>query len=185
MAIHQLDILGISEHNIAMSNHTWRQSLHASIHRAEPKSTTYCFSYSTDQDRRGKLMGGTGIIARGNITGRLEPHGKEGDEIGCWSIMHIWRHQKPPISIIAVYQVCQQPTNRIGDTAWHQQRRTLDLRDRPEHPRTAFLADLTSKIQQLQSRKHSVIVGGDWNAWIGATKSPLQQLCTTLNLTDP
>mgnify|MGYP002787351752 FL=1 len=112
------------------------------------------------------MMGGTGIIAVDSISGRIDPKGKSGDIMGRWSTLQLRRHNQAPVSVITVYQVCKSPTNVIGDTAWHQQRRHLDLQMRNEHPRTAFIVDLTAYIKELQRQNHSIVVGGDWNDWL-------------------
>jgi hypothetical protein len=131
-------------------------------------------------------MGGTGVIAIGNSVGRLASNGYSGDPMGRWSYIHLKRYQQPPLSIIAVYQVCQSPTNKIGSTAWHQQRRALDKANRTSvHPRTAFMEDLSDFIRALQARKHDIIVGGDWKDHIGAANLTTLRLCTNLNLVDP
>jgi hypothetical protein len=78
------------------------------------------------------------------------------------------------------------PTNKIGSTAWHQQRRALDQDNRSHvHPREAFMQDLTGFIQSLQQEKHDVIVGGNWKDYLDAPNSSLLRLYTTLNLVDP
>ena len=72
------------------------------------------------------LPGGTAIMVTGDTVGRLEPKGQNGDPMGRWSYMHLRRKGQPPITIYTVYQVCLNPTNAIGHTAWHQQRLALN-----------------------------------------------------------
>jgi len=134
----------------------------------------------------GRLMGGTGILAFNTAIGRLQHNGRGGDPMGRWSYIHLKRHQSPPVTIISIYQVCTSPTNTIGSTAWHQQRRALDQSNRSTtHPRDAFLDDLISFISSLQRDKHDIIVGSDWNDYITAPNSSVLRLCSTLNLCDP
>jgi hypothetical protein len=85
-------------------------------------------------------MGGTGIIALGDTIGRIDHNGKGGDHMGRWSYFHFKRRNANPLTVISIYQVCSKPTDEIGATAWHQQRRALDLEQRHQvHPRTACL----------------------------------------------
>jgi len=134
----------------------------------------------------GRLMGGTGILAFNTTVGRLLHNGKGGDTMGRWSYIHLRRHNSPPVTIISIYQVCTAPTNAIGSTAWHQQRRALDATNRHTiHPRTAFIDDLISFISTLQREQHDIIVGGDWNDHLTAPNSSVLRLCTVLNLSDP
>jgi hypothetical protein len=134
----------------------------------------------------GRLMGGTRIMAFNTTIGRLLHNGKGGDAMGRWSYVHCKRHNSPPITIILVYQVCHSPTNEIGSTAWHQQRRALDQANRLTiHPQVAFIDDLISFILSLQKDNHDIIVGGDWNDYLTAPNSSVLRLCSTLNLSDP
>lgn len=174
---HNISILGISEHHLAMANHIQREKVSA--------ITQFQLNSSSEYSKQGRLMGGTGILATPPIAGRMSPDGKCGNEMGRWSIIHLRRHLQSPLSIISIYQVCQSPTNTIGHTAWHQQRRHLDLQMRPEHPRTAFIEDLTKCIQQLQQKKHAIIIGGDWNDWLGSPNSALLKMSSHLQLIDP
>ena len=185
MEDYKISMIGVSEHNIAMSNNRWRQQLHECLQQTRPQRIAHHFNSGPEKDNSGRLMGGIGLIAIDDITGRLIPKGRGGDEMGRWSFMHLRRNEKSPLTIITVYQVCKSPTNTIGDTSWHQQRRYLDLHNRPEHPRQAFMRDLSAMVHQLQAKNHAIIIGGDWNDWLGSPRSQLLQLCTNLNLVDP
>jgi exonuclease III len=107
--------------------------------------------------------------------------------MGRWSYMHFRRKNLAPLTFISVYQVNVQPTNAQGTTtAWHQQRRALDQAGRDsEHPRTAFINNLTKFIKDLQTTKHEIIVGGDWNETLEDRRSRLLKLATNCNLTHP
>ena len=184
----RLSVLGISEHQLSLKDPHVAQTIHQFARIRRQKYPTICQFNSSDETSagNGRLMGGTAIMATGDIIGRLTPNGSGGDAMGRWSCIHLKRHQQPPLSIISVYQVCQSPTNKVGSTAWHQQRRALDRENRTAiRPRTAFLEDLTKFIRSLQAREHDIIVGGDWNDHIGAPNSTVLRLSTTLNLADP
>ena len=180
-----INILGISEHHLALANHKVREKLHSTIKSRRPGTTTHQFNAGPESDTLGRLMGGTGVIVRNEMIGRIEPGGKGGDTMGQWSYVHLRRQGLPPLTVISVYQVCPTPTNMIGDTAWHQQRRYLDLHQRSEHPREAFIGDLHTFIQDLQRKAHAIVVGGDWNDWLTAKQTKLMTLCTSLHLVDP
>lgn len=182
---YNLHMLCVSEHHMATANHRLRKRIHDTIRKIRPGQILHQFHSGPETDRADRLVGGTGIIALGPITGRTQPGGRGGDSMGRWSVIHLRRFQMPPVSIISVYQVCQSPTNPIGDTAWHQQRRFLDIHNRHEHPRVAFIQDLTRYIQSLQQKQHDIVVGGDWNDWLGSPRSQLMTMCTRLNLVDP
>ena len=185
MEKYSVELLGISEHNVAMANPKWRQHVVEAVNKTRPGRITQQFDSGPEVDKYGRLIGGTGIIIRGTLTGRLEPEGKGGDAMGRWSYVHLRRHRRPPVTVIAIYQVCPTPTNIIGDTAWHQQRRLLDLQQRSEHPREAFVKDLSAFIKSLQDKQHAIIVGGDWNDWLGSANSKLLHFLNNLQLVDP
>jgi hypothetical protein len=190
LAVHQMysiDVGGISEHHLPMKAPKLSQRLYNSMRSGTGGThTTFQFDSSQELPSTGvRLMGGTGIMALGNVTGRMEPKGKSGDPMGRWSSMTFRRKRQPPLTIISVYQVCPTPTNAIGHTAWHQQRRALDLAHRPTHPRKAFIEDLDKTIQQFLLLRHDLIIGGDWNECDHHTHSGILRLCTSHDLVDP
>ncbi len=77
------------------------------------------------------------------------------------------------ITIIFAYQVCKAPTNRIGNTAWHQQRALNAAHQDHIHPQKAFIADLLQAIQSLQWQNHDIIVAGDFNETLEDSNSGL------------
>jgi hypothetical protein len=188
LQMYNVSVCGISEHHLAMHHTKIRQQLHETTQSLRVHSPILC-NFHSSQDKptlSDRLMGGTGLVALGDAIGRIEYGGRGGDPLGRWSYFHVKRIRQPPVTIISVYQVCHTPTNEIGTTAWHQQRRALDRDNRHHvHPRTAFLEDITAFIQRLQTDKHAVIVGGDWNDYIDSTNSSVLRLCTSLNLVDP
>ena len=132
------------------------------------------------------LPGGTAMIVTGDTVGRLEPKGQGGDPLGRWSYVHLRRKGKPPVTIYTVYQVCKNPTNPIGHTAWHQQRLALNQQNRTQiHPRQAFIDDMIKSIQLHQQLHHDIIIGGDFNETTDKHNSGLLKLLTTTNLVDP
>lgn len=185
METFEVHVMGLSEHHLAISNLQTRQKLYETLQRLRPGRISHQFNSGPETDPYGYLRGGTGLLLRDEITGRLVSGGRGGDEMGRWSYCHLRRQHRPPITVISIYQVCKSPTNKIGDTAWHQQRRYLDLHNRDDHPRTAFIKDLQTLITTMKQKNHAIIVGGDWNEWIGHNKSSLSTLCNNSDLVDP
>jgi len=184
----QISILGISEHQLSIHDPGISQTGHQFTRTIRKDTPTICQLNSSEETSAGsgRLMGGTGIMAFQATIGRLLHNGRGGDPMGRWSYLHLKRHNSPPVTIISVYQVCTSPTNAIGSTAWHQQRRALDQANRSTvHPRAAFIDDLISFISSLQREHHDIIVGGDWNDHLTSPNSSVLRLCSSLNLTDP
>lgn len=80
-----VQISGITEHHhLPLHDPKMSQQLYESMHSGNSTSSPRQLSYQFDSSRetsggRGRLMGGTGIIAFGQAAGRLEPNGKDGD----------------------------------------------------------------------------------------------------------
>ena len=185
---HQISILGISEHHLSIHDPGISKTIHQFSRAIRRSTPTICQLNSSSETSAGsgRLMGGTGILAFNTTIGRILHNGRGGDSMGRWSYIHTKRHNSPPLTIISIYQVCVTPTNIIGSTAWHQQRRALDQDNRSTiHPRTAFIEDLIAFIASLQQNNHDIIVGGDWNDHLSSTNSSVLRLCSTLNLADP
>ena len=146
---YSISVLGISEHQLSMKDPGISQTIHQFTQNTRTVTPMVCHFDSSNETSAGsgRLMGGTGIMAFNSTVGRLQRQGTGGDPMGRWSFIHLKRHQRPPITIISIYQVCINPTNAVGSTAWHQQRRALDMANRTTtHPRTAFMDDLINFI---------------------------------------
>ena len=184
VAVH-VNLLGISETNLDTNNFRIHQQLRHSLARHFPGTSTMQFDTSPAAAQSAYKPGGTGILSIGATTSLLEVNGKGGDALGRWSYMHFRRKNMPPVTVISAYQVCTTPTNAIGNTAWHQQKRALIAQGRDIHPRKAFIDDLTSAIKSFQAKHHDIILGGDFNEIIDDPSSGLLRLVTATQLTDP
>lgn len=129
--------------------------------------------------------GGTGIQILGPLASSLTPAGRGGDTLGRWCYVSIRRRHFPPLTVISVYQVCPRPTNRVGNTAYHQQDRILQLDGRDLHPRQAFIQDLHQLIRSLRDQGHDIILGGDFNESLQDKDSKVLQLATSHQMVDP
>jgi hypothetical protein len=173
-----VDLQGISEHQLDTNQHPLISALQSNLRRSYPGQSTLQIDSSASSALYTYKPGGTAIIAVGDIVGRFESGGKGGDPMGQRSFLHLRRRDMPPLTVISAYQVCPQPTNPKGNTAWHQQRLALNLARRHHtHPRKAF--------QQFQRQNHDIILGGDFNETLDATNSGLLKIATGCNLMDP
>jgi hypothetical protein len=181
-----IDIFALSEHCLDTSKFQIKQSLQTTLQREFPGKATMQVDSSANPSINNYKPGGTGLIALGDVVGRLEPKGKGGDPLGRWSYLIFRRKNLPPLIIYSVYQVCQTPTNKLGNTAYHQQRRALDQEGRSSvHPRQAFINDLISSVQFKQQQQYDVMICGDFNEDLEARRSGILRLATTLQLVDP
>jgi exonuclease III len=180
-----IDILGISEVNLDTTNFRVYHQLQQQLAQAFPGTSTMQFNSSPAISHTAYKPGGTGLLTIGQLTSRLDANGKGGDPLGRWSHMHFRRKNQNPVTVISAYQVCVSPTNQIGNTAWHQQKRRLIEQGREDHPRKAFIDDLIDFIRQLQANNHDIILGGDFNETLDAPASGLLRLATNTHLVDP
>ena len=185
---YRIALLGVSEHHLALSNPGMAEKIYQFERQMFRTNKVKCFFHSSQEttpDNR-KLMGGTGIMALQNTIGRIKPKGSGGDTMGRWSYLHLRLSEGRTLTVISIYQVCITPTNRLGGTAWHQQRRALDRQSRQEeHPREAFMKDLTELIHKFRQQHHEIIVGGDWNETLFGSRSKVTKLCREMGLVDP
>jgi len=182
-----VDVQGITEHCINIHHHDTHSRLQSGLRQNIPDQKIVlqinAGNMSTDNVY---LPGGTAMIVTGNAVGRIEPNGTQGDPMGRWSFIHLRRKNQKPVTIYTVYQVCLQPTNVIGHTAWHQQRLALNMQNRTNsHPRQAFIEDLTHSVRTFQAMNHDIIIGGDFNETTDKHNSGMLKLLTSTNLIDP
>ena len=189
MLHYDIAFLGISEHHLATNNPSTDIQLRQAQSNIAPHSHLHCqfnASHQPPPPNSDRLMGGTAIINRPPMIGRLSPHNQRGDEMGRWTISRYRRHNQPDLVIISIYQVCKPSTNTTGYTAWHQQRLALDATNREtQHPRQAFLHDLKHTINSFKLQSCDIIVGGDWNDHLDSQHSSLLNLCSSHELIDP
>jgi len=180
-----IDILGMTEHCINVSHKDTLKNLHNAIRNTTKEKTTLQINSSNSKTTQRFLPGGTATLLIGNTVGRVEPSGRGGDSLGRWSYIHMRRKQMKPVTIVTIYQVNKQPTNTIGNTAWHQQRLALDAQGQHDiHPRTAFINDMITFINRLLQQDHDVIIGGDFNDTISRHNSGILKLIMQTGLVD-
>lgn len=188
LKFYNVSLMGLSEHHLAVNFPGVAEKIHNFERQSRASLRVKCYLNSSQEIPNGhhRLMGGTGLIALEKTIGRITSKGYGGDQLGRWTYVHLHRADHRILTVISIYQVCHTPTNRLGGTAWHQQRRALDQQQRQtEHPRDAFIHDLKHFITTLQQKDHDIIVGGDWNETLNSPNSKVMKLCTEHGLVDP
>lgn len=180
-----IDIQAFSEHSLDTTKFQVKQTVCEVLRRTYPGQATIQIDSSSEPAVNQYKPGGTGILILGKHASRLDTNGKGGDPLGRWSYASFRRRHFPPVTIISAYQVCPRPTNRLGNTAYHQQDRILQQAARNMSPRQAFIEDLQGFITHLQSLGHDIILGGDFNESLQDKNSRVLRLATTNHLVDP
>lgn len=186
LSLLQVDVLGLSEHCLDTTKYRVLHSLQTTAARHSPGRVLLQLDSCSEPAIHQYKPGGTGIIAFRQVTSTLEPNGRGDDPLGRWSYLHLRRKNLSPLTIISAYQVCPTPTNVVGNTAFHQQQRYLNSSGRTGvHPRRAFQEDLGKFISTLITKRHDIILGGDFNESLTDRRSGIHHLATTYNLIDP
>ena len=178
----QVDIQGFTEHCLDTTKFTVSHGAHEKIREHYQGQTALQLDSSSEAAINVYKPGGTGILMLGAVVGRQETQGRGGDPMGRWSYVHLRRKHQAPVTIISAYQVCPRPTNLLGNTAYHQQRRALNVSGRSTlHPRQAFIKDLDGFLTVLRAKGHAIILGGDFTD----RQSGILRLITAHNMLDP
>ena len=108
---HNIALLGISEHHLAMNNPKTKQQIYElerQIHKTMHTKFYLQSSQETTPDNK-RLMGGTGIIAVQQTIGRLDTNNSGGDSLGRWTYVNFRNNNGRTLTVVSVYQVCQNP----------------------------------------------------------------------------
>ena len=164
-----LDIHGLVEHNLDTTQPTVNNTLHIAAKKTWPHFRLILAS-SEFQARHFHKPGGTGVIVLHSTCGSITS--KYQDPMGRWTSVTLRGKKDRTVSIITCYQVCNQPSSRLGVTASHQQVVFLRQQQRSHlTPREAFVTDLANHIQQFQQQGHEIILQGDMNENLDAFHS--------------
>ena len=153
----QVDIQGFSEHCLDTTKFQVYQRTQDILRQNFQGQSSLVLTSSEEAAPNLYKPGGTGILVLGDTVSRQETQGKGSDKLGRWSYLHLRRKHLPPVTIISAYQVCTRPTNPLGNTAYHQQLRALHTSGHNNiHPCQAFIRDLGSFLDTLQSNRHDL-----------------------------
>ena len=111
----QVDVQAFSEHCLDTTKFHVTQTAKDILRHTYEGTSILRLDSSAEAAVNQYKPGGTGILALGPISGRLESQGSGGDTLGRWSFIHLRRKNGPPVTIISVYQVCPRPTNVLGN----------------------------------------------------------------------
>ena len=130
--------------------------------------------------------GGTLIITQGNAVGRVTLSGS--DPMGRWSYQTLTCKDNRNLTIMSVYQVCEQAHTTNGSiktlTATAQQTSMLRQQNRNLSPRKAFNKDLRLFLSDQKLQGNRILLSGDFNEVLDETFDGLTKLCADFGLVD-
>ena len=134
MAENEVDILGVAEHNVDNCSPSAALAMRQALQRIE-RNFSLTIGGTTTRMETPYKPGGTLMVARGNVRGRIMERGS--DSLGRWTYIRIRGKQGRSLWILTAYQVCKSsPT--AGLTASAQQLSLLRQQGDKATPREAF-----------------------------------------------
>ena len=179
-----IDIQGYSEINLDTNKRYLLKRIRDGVRKIDhsAKSTWSSSQLTSTNDFK---PGGTGIVTFGKTATRILQSGR--DDLGRWSWIILKAKGLHEILIITVYQCCKLPTNKQGNTAYHQQQILLSTQNRTDRNiRSNFYKDLRKFIKIKTTRLNvecSPIIMGDWNEECKNTSNS-RKLCDEFGLVD-
>jgi hypothetical protein len=130
--------------------------------------------------------GGTLLLARGNCVAQIIEGGD--DNMGCWSYTRMAVHGNCVVSIITVYQPCNNRGMSKGKFMVHAQQGSLlqeKYLDNPKpNPCKYFRKDMMAFLKHLQTKCDDLIMIGHFNEDLGNDPAGMSKHCCKLVLSN-
>ena len=182
-----IDVLAISETNVKLTPTTTKK-LHDGIRR-QNKNYKMNMTHNHLKAKKDFKPGGTGLITFGSTSGRIVEQRK--DNMGRWTETVFRGKFGKVVTVISAYQ---SPVSEFNDKfTYHNQQCILleqqgrlgkTKQEQQTGPRKYFAKDLIEQIQMLKQKGEELIVGGDFNDFMGSEGSIGDKLQTQCQLVD-
>ena len=129
--------------------------------------------------------GGVMAVTIGHLSGRVVEMGT--DEMGRWVYIRYSCSGEKKVTLIGVYQPCDQNVKTVGPTtATAQQYSLLKQHNKyqPQKVRHHYSMDLVAFVKECQNNEELVCVGGDFNETLGDEDNGLTRLMNQCGLVD-
>jgi endonuclease/exonuclease/phosphatase family metal-dependent hydrolase len=165
-----IDIIGIAETKLDMKMACVVHSCHQSVQRHFDNSKLIMTSSERSYGSTHK-PGGTLLLSRGSITGRVIASGIDDMGRWCWTTYNGSANRR--LTVITAYQVCDGVS--VHDVTLHcvtkkysartQQYSMMIKRGYPtlRTPRTQFKLDLKTLLEAFLNQHHEILLMGDFN----------------------
>ena len=161
MALNQVDVMGMSEVNVAWHTIPTNNRLH-SLTSEWFETRHLSIAWNTHEDPLStRQIGGVALITTNSLTHQIIESGQDPMALGRWTWTR-YRGQKGfTLRIISCYRPV--PNARGPLSAYNQHRRFFLRQNNETCPRKQFMADLRIQLLAWQEAGDALIVGGDWN----------------------
>ena len=186
MATLNVDIACFSETNTDTNQYNIRSKMEAICQRQFPHSRLI-MAASRYESTSAYKPGGTAILACNAMTSIIKNHTR--DRMGRWTSISLSTKTTKQIRIISAYQVCSTMKPGSNTASSQQQAQIIEESSATDssqrkNPRQAFIHDLQTFIQQIQSNDEDIILVGDFNEEMAVNGSGIDQLATNCALAD-
>jgi hypothetical protein len=185
MMAHDVDIWGLSETGLDWKQAFVRNRCNTILKDFYPHSRL--IGSTSDVPCKGAVQyGGTCTVATGKWTGRIESSGSDSHGLGRWSWLRLNGKNGRRITMVTVYQVCNQSISTAGaKTAYTQQWHLLrQAGEKDPNPRMSFCKDLDTFLTPLQASGDEFIIMGDLNEHLGDSTSGMNAVVAKFGLVD-
>ncbi len=169
------------------TNINWNPTTINTIYTQGKQQASHLFlqtSTSTETSDNWHKPGGTLLVALGKWTSRITTRGND-PILGRWSFMELVGKHNKRLIVISAYRVCNQQFDAASNTTSSQQTRLLQSQGiQNPHPRTIFLNDLISQINEWRRDNKEVILCMDANESVDDPRANISRLFRETDLID-
>lgn len=185
MLAHDVDIWGLSETGVDWKQPFVRNRCNQILKDFYPHSRL--IGSTSDVPCQGAVQyGGTCTVVTDKWIGRIESSGSDSHGLGRWSWIRLNGKNGRRVTLVTVYQVCNQAISTAGaKTAYTQQWHLLrQAGEKDPNPRKSFCKDLDDFLTPLQAAGDEFIVMGDLNEHLGDSTSGMNAVVAKFGLVD-
>eukprot|EP00957_Ditylum_brightwellii_P211962 15366814-Ditylum_brightwellii.AAC.1 len=160
LQMNQVDIIGISEHNLDTTKSYVYRKICAAIYQTTSNSVIKMFGSNILAPNIYK-PGGTMIYTMGNVTSRKME--TVSDKLGRWSYVKLVGKDHNITTIVVVYVPCK--TTKTGTSTYHQQLTLFNKSSSTRiEPQKQYIKDLKHWLKQCKEKNEKLIIAGDFNS---------------------
>jgi hypothetical protein len=179
------DFVGCSEHNLNFTQFRVQDTAYKAIRNTVEHSKAVWYTTPTPFENTYK-PGGTMSCILGNGVARVKKTGS--DDLGRWIYIKLAGKDGRVITIVTVYQICNQPTTGLNRDKCpaHAQQLSLLIQCHKQDPSPIkhFRKDLHQFLQSCTKKNELLMLYGDFNEVLGSQSNGVSKLARDFDLVD-